>query len=207
MLRLFLGLILAVGLISSASAQSMSVEELRKKIDERVGGLSEYQNLLNDPDPERSLAALQIMMESGDDVLERIAREHGLLSTIPAVRRATLEAFFKTGPSLEITLKSDSIPENVLGYFRNEIGQQQGSVVSDGAYISTKVGAFKNQDGCWVYARATAKCLVRLSESGVSIFMFGKWHPFKLNEDGVLTGIMTTGWVTTPLAATIPVTR
>jgi hypothetical protein len=50
--------------------------------------------LLDDPDPDRSLAAMQIMIGLGDPQISRMALQHSLTSTNPAVRRAALKGIF-----------------------------------------------------------------------------------------------------------------
>ena len=95
--------LLALSLCASAAfGQSLTPDQIRGLIDERVNSLNPYAELLNDPDPARSLAALRIMMESGDDTLVQMALEFGLLSADPVVRRTAFESFLSTGPILSI---------------------------------------------------------------------------------------------------------
>ena len=98
MKRLFLAATL-IPLATIATAQTLTPEEISALVDKRMKELNPYQNLLNDPDPDRSLAAMQIMMESGDPDLTRMALEFGLLSPNPSVKRIAFEAWLSTGPS------------------------------------------------------------------------------------------------------------
>lgn len=42
-------------------------------VDQQMSNLNPYQELLNNPDPARSLAAMKVMLESGDEALVRMA--------------------------------------------------------------------------------------------------------------------------------------
>lgn len=203
-------LVLACLLLAPAFslAQSVSVEELKARIDQKVSGLNEYQQLLNDPDPDRARAAMQIMMESGDPELERMAREFGLFSTAPDVRRATLEAFFNGQPNIEIWIDASDVDKKLHSSFENQVRNNRGSIaVGPKAFYNVKVGETNPDQGCWVYSSAPQYCFLRLSETSVSLFIFSKWHSLALDDSGVLRGQMDIPRVAGGIPVSIAITR
>jgi hypothetical protein len=193
---------------SFSSGQTISVEELKARIDQKVSGLNEYQQLLNDPDPDRARAAMQIMMESGDPELERMAREFGLFSTAPDVRRATLEAFFNGQPNVELWIDASDLDKKLHASFANQVRNNRGSI-TDGpkAFYNIKVGELNADQNCWVYASAPQYCFVRLSENSVSVNIFSKWQNLALDDSGVLKGQMDIPRVRGGIPASIAVIR
>lgn len=102
---------LVMGIVAGATAQSLTPEQLQAMIDQRVNQQNPYQTLLADPDPERSLAAMQIMLESGDKNLIRLGLQFGLLSPNPQVRRIAVEAYIATSPVLTLRLDGTNVKD------------------------------------------------------------------------------------------------
>jgi len=191
--------------MSVAVSQTLSVDELRSKIDERVSERDSYQALLNDPDPDRSLAALQIMLESGDATLSELALSQGLVSTSAKVRRATLESFLNSAPSLEFTIRAEKLEESELKNFAYQL--RSATLTLDGAYLNYRVGAYDNGKGCWLYAKDKRDCMIRLSEESLSFYGFGKWSRLELNQEGVLKGKINIPKSSRAFDISVPVTN
>ncbi|MGH1446998.1 MAG: hypothetical protein ACRBBO_13240 [Cognatishimia sp.] len=169
-----------------ASAQSLSAADILAQVDQKVSGLNEYQQLLNDPDPARSMAAMEIMLGSGDAALERMALDYGLYSPNPVVRRAALDAFFSTQPTLGIYLTQTEGDEN--RYWAKKAEEGRGSVLEDGRiFFSIQVGKFDDAQNCYSRIENT-ECRVRVSDTDVGITIWGQWHALKLNDQGELVG-------------------
>lgn len=185
-LSLFLALTCSAG---HAQAQSLSVEELRAKIDARVAAMNPYQELLADPDPARSMAAIEIMLESQDPVLMRMAIEFGLLSNAGAVRRVALEAYLKQGPTL--TMELDGSVTKSESFTRILRDSWKGSQDAEGRmFTSWKVGEFDSGKGCFLFA-GYGQCFVRLSADSVSIEGSGLAARLSNDGSGQLTGSAT----------------
>jgi len=183
----------AIVLVSSAVfAQSISVADLRAQIDARVGGLNEYQELLNDPDPARSVAAMEIMMGSGDPALVKMAKDYGIFSPSPAVRKAALDGYFSSGPVLEMRFDASTMDD--FGYITRVLGPIDGSVAGNGVgFVSVKLGDWIDNKSCYsapVYDRLFLEdgCFLRNSENGVSLYLWNVWWFLVLDDEGALVG-------------------
>lgn len=167
-----------------ASAQTPSAEELKAQIDQRMADLESYRELLDQPDPMQSLAAMEVMLASGDSTLQRMALDFGLYSPDPGLRRKALEGFFNSGPSLAVTFD----PSGLEGDFDVSMNQVSGSVSPDGKGFATfLVGEFNPEQNCWMNAR-TSYCLVSLTEASISVLFYGDWGQGQLQDDGTVNG-------------------
>jgi hypothetical protein len=193
---------IALVMCASASAQNISVDELKQMIDERVGGLNEYQELLNDPDTRRAMAAMTIMLESDDPELQRMARQYGLFSPDPAVQQTALKAHFDREPVIELRLDGSVAEGNT---FNKQMLNNNGSVRPDGtAFISFKLGKFDPNMGCYVYSERRNRCALRLSSNGVSVNLSGYgWGDLSLSDSGELAGYLPIAGVNEPIPASI----
>ena len=178
---------LSIGTIS----QALTPEELRALVDKRVSGADPFQALLNDPDPTRSLAAVELMLESGEPQLVRMAVDFGLLSAIPEVRRTAVIGYLKTEPTLLLTLDSPESDDNFeAAYFRTKTG---GTILSDGtaATFSVNIGMYSEELNCFLWLNSKS-CVVKVGSTGISI-RNGSLYRSDLffNEDGTLSGVTT----------------
>ena len=190
-----------IAMVQAAGAQSLTPEELRAQIDQRVQTLNPYAELLNDPDPARSLAAMQIMMESGDPELERMAREFGLLSPNPQVQRAALEAFLATGPVFSVRFDGSSTRDD---QFTNQLRNAFEATVGPDkiAYWKAMVGEFSPGDGCYVYQN-TNECFIAVNADG--IFLSGRRYRgrARIDESGNINGSASIDYVEEPVPFSI----
>jgi hypothetical protein len=199
-------ILLTLGLLGAShavTAQSLSAADIAAMVDERMGGVDEYAALLDDPDPDRSLAAMQIMIGLGDPQISRMALQHGLTSTNPAVRRAALKGYFDTQPNLEFYIDGSNFD---LAGFTTRMANVSGSVDANGnGFMTFRVGAFEDGMNFYVYQNWPNLCLVQLSESSVTITAWRKATSFKLDETGLLIGDMLVDNLTPAATTTIPV--
>lgn len=171
---------------SPASSQSLTAADVLALVDQKVAGANEYQRLLNDPDPSRSMAAMEIMLGSGDATLERMALDYGLYSPNPVVRRTALDAFFSTQPTLGIYLTQAEGEKNRKWDYHATQGK--GSVLEDGRiFYSTQIGKFKEDQNCYTRFE-NDDCRVRVSDTELGITIWGNWHSLTLNDQGQLVG-------------------
>lgn len=169
---------------AALSAQSLSVEDILAQVDKKVGAVSEYRDLLADPDPDRSQAAMQIMLGSGDLELQRMALDYGLYSPNPVVQRTALQAFFDSQPVLNMTF--DPAGSKAPADFKYTLETSGGSVDAAGkGHVSYKVGEYDKDRSCWPYAGYN-KCLVRLNDASVALLLWDKWWAARLTDGGEL---------------------
>ncbi|MAM73412.1 MAG: hypothetical protein CMO29_06365 [Tistrella sp.] len=182
----------------TADAQSLTPEQLRALVDKRVTALNPYQELLNDPDPARSLAAMQIMLESDDAELTRLALEFGLLSPNPSVKRAAFESFLKTRPIFSIRLDGRAVKDNdFTGVIRD---RWNGNVTPEKiAYWRIGVGDYSPDKRCYVNANAGNECFVTVNADG--IFLTASYLNARgiIGDDGAIAGSATLGAVDEPV--------
>lgn len=202
----FFSTAVAAGVLSfagMAQAQSLSAADIALLIDERMEGVDAYAALLNDPDPDRALAAMQIMIGIDDGQISRMALQQGLTSTSPAVRRAALKGYFDTQPNLEFNVDGSGFD---LAGFTTRLSNVGGSVDADGnGFLTYRVGAFDEGMNCYVYHSWPDQCLVKLSETSATITLWRKAAPFKLDETGTLVGDILVDNLTPAAPTTIPV--
>lgn len=170
-----------------ATAQSQSAEDMKALIDKKVSELDSYQALLNDPDPKRALAAMEIMLLSDDTSIRRMALEYGIYSPDPAVNRAAIEAFLSSGPALQVSLDGSTAkdPKDFASLIGTIGGTTNDKMVG---YVNLVVGEFNGEEKCYMSPR-NGQCLMRVTDEGQSISLFGVWWPLKLGPDGALTGV------------------
>ena len=187
---------LAIILPSVASAQGLTPEALRAQLDERAGAANAFQSMLNDPDPARSRAAMELMIQSKEPDLVRQAIDFGLLAADPDVRRFAFEAFMNQRPTLLIRLvMPEGASEKFPGNFRNVT---EGTVLDDGtASYALNIGPFNEEKNCYLETER-AWCAAVLTPDGASFVTRNHNHQGRaitsnliFQEDGTLAGSST----------------
>lgn len=205
------------GVVSAnvAMGQTISLEDFAAQVDQRAGTLSGYQAYLTDPDPQRAMAALQIMLESGDPTLVQMALSVGVYSADANVRQTALKAFLVGKPSLDLFLDgSETVkPEQIEAYNALMRGYRGSVGANNRASLSLKVGEWSDENGCHLNLDAPDHCLLRVNATTVSLYLVSwdgntpsQWVVLELGEDGELTGTMTARHYRTdlgPLALTM----
>ena len=170
MKNLLLAFAINLSVINTATAQepTLSIEELNAQIDARVSNLNPYRALLNDPDPARSIAAMEIMLGSGDAALERMATEFGVLSSEPQVRRIAVEKLLSLKPVLVVKLDG-SVTED-RSFAQIITSSLDGAVSPDGiGAVKVPLGEFDVGKGCYVWLNDNKYCAVSVSGDGIFV--------------------------------------
>jgi hypothetical protein len=143
---------------------------------------------LNDPDPDRALAVLKLLITKGDAEQRRLAIRHGLQSTDTAIRATTLRAILDSTPTL--VMKFDPVEEEPNTYYFRTIQQSGGIVGEDNSSeVLRKVAGYKEDEECWYYIRGTYKpCFAMMRGEVVSISFGDSWGNYTLNSQGQLAG-------------------
>jgi len=187
MKRLLLTLALLSGAVSTANAQ-VSLDELDKAVSARDKELAQFSDRLNDPDPEKSLAAMKLLIEKGDADQRRMAVRYGLYSPDLAVRSTVLRAIFNSLPT--IVVKMVPVNDEQNKYFHRDIKDLAGSYPGDGSVsVTYKITGYDGDAACWFFTHHNRnKCLIRLTADTVSVHVVDSWSQYTLNAEGVLVG-------------------
>lgn len=184
-----------------AEEPSISAEELERLVDQRVAELNPYQALLNDPVPMRSRAAMEIMLESGDATLVRMASEYGLLSTDPSVRLSAVDYLMRQGPVLTVRLDG-SVTES--SWFASRVQNFDGSLTEERAGVfRVQVGSFDDTQKCFVWVGATKACAFSITSDAI---LFHSRHingSFLITAEGSLLGTVAMHSVPETIPASI----
>jgi hypothetical protein len=180
----------------------MPVEELRAQINARVEAVNPYQELLADPDPERSMAAMDIMIESGDPILVDMAIEFGLLASNPDVREAALRGLLATGPMLTVSFDGSVTEDTDLRHYL--IGDWQGAAdASQVIHATWRVGPFNPETGCYEFHGHSGQCYLRIAPGGVSLSGSGVSGQLSNDGSGQLVGSSSVRNVSEPIPTRI----
>lgn len=209
-----LALMLSLFGASLATAQTLSLEELSAQVTERANTLSGYEAFLRDPDPNRAMAAFQIMLESGDPVLIQLALGIGVYSPDANIRQTALKAFFAGKPTIDLFVDGSGIDEDGATAFpRWMVGLGGTGGAQNMGSASFKLGDWSDDLGCYINHNRPEQCLARVNATTVSIFMDNQdyqvpkqWVNLGLTDDGKLLGTMMSGVYKTslgPLAVSI----
>lgn len=202
-----MALLASLMMVSGASAQSLSVDQLKAKIDARTNSLNQYQSLLNDPDPARAVAAMQIMMGSGDPELFRIARDFGIYSPNSTVQQVALDSFFRAKPVLVLVLDASKLDKQDIGRFDQQIVGGGGTVTPDHVgTLTVKVGPYDDDQSCFV-GNNSKDCFIRMSNNIVSMSVYRAWATLTLNKQGALEGFARVTYVGASVPLSVPIVR
>lgn len=82
--------ILAAVIMADVAVSQPSAEELMAQAKERAARIAEYRDILNNPDQNVRLAALDIMLQSDDPVMREVAYKQGFISADDTMRAVAL---------------------------------------------------------------------------------------------------------------------
>lgn len=176
----------------AVSAQTLSVEDLQKQIDAEMTKGNPYSDLLNDPDPKRALAAMKVMMASGDPELVRIAADYGLYSANEAVRAEALKGFLATKPRVDVYFTEAGSQGDFLRAMREAYNSTPNS---DGVVAATfVVGEYDEKADC--YGLGRRDCALQIRPEAIRISLHDVWTEVILTEDASITGDVDLGRAT-----------
>lgn len=179
--------LVGLGLVcASSAAAQVSLDDLDKAMDSRSDQMAAFRDRLNDPDPDRAMTAMQLLITKGDTQQKQMAIDHGLSSTNPAIRMAAVTAVFDSQP----ILVSRWYPEerDFNNNFRNRVKHFRGTINADkSARVPLAVGQYSEDAKCWVDLQESRYCLFRINSGEISIRMDG-WAQVALDDSGRLMG-------------------
>ncbi|WP_258028293.1 hypothetical protein [Cereibacter sphaeroides] len=145
-----------------------------------MNDLNPYQALLNDPDPARAQAAMQIMLESGDADLTRMALEYGLLSPNPTVQAAGPRKLAVYGSCpVHSVRRNEGAGQGISRPGSRTTGTETSATGSDtGAWASENTFRISK---CFSNNRQADRCFITVNGDGVFL------TPEALNGRAVIT--------------------
>lgn len=180
-------LILALGLtLASAANAQVTLDELDAAADAADGSMEEFRKRLNDPDPDRALAVLHLMVSKGDPDQRRMAIRHGLQSTDRAIHATTIRAILDSEPTLRVTFNPVSAEPSI--HFARAINGNGGVIDEDGTgSVTFKLTGYDEDGACWTHT-SYDRCLMRMRGDEVSLLFGDSWGNYQLNGAGQLEG-------------------
>lgn len=203
----YFALTLATALCMSSNGvqAQLSRAEIEASIDSRVGELEWADQLLSHPEPNRRVAAMEVLLKSGDVTLARRAREFGLFSDDHLLRQLAVKAIFEAGGAFRIETDaphdgSTNMTEVMRAFGGAVDGEGRGSI----QFVLS--GEFDSKEMCWLRGASRVRLCV-LRPTGDSIHL-AEWSnttgQFKLDDEGVLRGFILFRNTGLPVAARIP---
>jgi hypothetical protein len=191
---------------SDGSAQ-VSLDEIEEAVGGRLGDYERVEQLLGHPDRNRAMAAMELLLASGDPTYVRMAREFGLYSSDPNVRQLALRAVLDAGGAFRLVIDPPS--ENSTDTRR--AASAFGGSVSDEGRVSipfqVKSGGFNQTESCWSDMRGS--CTLRATGSTVHLTSWRQSNvtltgEFSLDDSGTLVGHILANSQGNPVRAAIP---
>jgi hypothetical protein len=183
----------------------ISLDDIEASIGGRIGELERVEQLLSHPEPNRRIAAMELLLKSGDPAFVRKAREFGLFSDDHQLRQAAVRAIFDAGGAFRIETEAPRDGSTSLG----DVMRMYGGAVDNegrGSIPFILSGDFDSKKVCWL--RTTTRddqCALR--PTGESIHL-ADWNyttgEFKLDDEGNLSGFLLYRNTGHPIGARIP---
>lgn len=180
----------ALSLLAGAvSAQSLSVADLQAQIDAELSKGNEYVELLNDPDPARALKAMELMLDSGDEVLVKVALDYGIYSPDKNVRNLAIKSFLDTFPRLEFQFDGKKADRSDL---ESVMAKLYALSPNEGGFATTTldIEGYDEDANCYVmkYRIANSECLLKIVGEVIQYRSSdGKWYEMMFLDSGALT--------------------
>lgn len=189
-----------------AAGQSI-LDDIEAELGGRAAELEQVGALLSDPDPNRRIAAMELLMQSDDPLYRQRAREFGLFSDDPTLRRTAVHAIFDAGGAFRIEIDPvDEDSTNIAQFVSGYQGSMDSAGTSSVTFLLTP--GFDAVNVCWT----DAQDVCRVQPVGETI-QIARWRlsggnyatgQFSLDNAGILQGHMLISARGQPVAARIP---
>lgn len=171
-----------------AQAQ-VSLDELDQAMSARGDEMAEFRERLNDPDPNRALTAMRLLIEKGDADQRQMAIEHGLSSTDDEIRLAAVGAILQSRPILVSRWYPEDGEVTRIDWYVSNFG---GTINADKtARVPIQVGKRFDDANCWLrhaVSEDARYCLFRLNSGEISLHIDDAWTEMTLDTAGRLVG-------------------
>jgi hypothetical protein len=187
---MFVRALLAIALFAGGSQPARSqdtLSEIKEKLAGKTSELAEVDQLLAHPDKNQRIAAMELLLRSGNPVFVQRAKETGLFSSDPEMQQAALTAVFDSGGPFRLVIDlsgSEDEEHNIKGW-SNQLSWNPESGTAEFVFRTTP---FDPKAQCWKFPESNV-CAIYLSGATASI---RDWHlaagSFQLGGDGRLSG-------------------
>jgi len=117
-----LGVVVAALLSVPAMAQDVDMDALLAKIDSRSGQYSQLTDILQGADPNRALAAFDVMLETGDKSLRETAISAAMTATDERLRARALWETLSQKDSITIEIDTEDVEEDARAALDEWVG-------------------------------------------------------------------------------------
>lgn len=197
---------LAFALASNAVSAQSGLDDILSALDARAAELERAQAILDDPDANRRIAAMKLLLKSDDEQFRHLAREFGLFSADPALRQAALVEILNAGGGFR--LETDAPAEGSTD-IHLAITRLSGSLdgTGKGSVPFVLKPGFDNAESCWRNTRNN-NCTLLLAGATVHLHSWGAGSTniagaFRLDASGNLEGHVLVNGNGRPVAARI----
>jgi len=187
----YFAVLLLVG-ASLSPATAATLADIKAQVEAASGELAEVDALLADPDPNKRLAAIQMLLASDNGTWVKRAKEVGLFSDDAEMQRAVVTAILETGGPFraDITL-GDEKRTGIRQWIKNHDGNVDEA--NNVAHVVIKLNAYSAEDKCWPFGPYGNNCaFIPAGET----YSLDDWDDangtVRLDADGALAGLLTT---------------
>lgn len=176
-----------------AAQAQFSLDEIEASVGSLSDEMARVDALLSDADANKRLAAMDMLIKSGNLDYAKRAKEVGLASSDKQMQRRALTSIFDSGVPMRIDFPLTNVDEGET-QVRRMVQSFDGSVREGDAYaqVLLSLGKFDTENSCWVYKNNSSICaIVPTGEHYVMPKTYGRTGAFRLNSSGVLEGDMT----------------
>lgn len=186
---LLLAGVILLGLAATPSSAQLSLDD----IEATVGGLSDEMArvdvLLAEPDQNKRLAAMEMLIKSGNPLYAQRARETGLFSSDKEMQRVALKAIFDAGGPFRIEVPVQGLNEDETRV-RRWVLDNQGSLFdgdTKGQFL-IYTSAYDEAEKCWKFKGKSYCAFVQSGDH----YVLRDWGNFegtvRLSTNGLLVG-------------------
>lgn len=175
-------------------------------VDAKTDELQQVDALLRDPDRNRRIAAMELLLKSGNPTFVARAREVGLFSTDPELQRAALGAIFDAGGPFKLVIdlgKSTDEKNGIKSWMGGALAWDD--VSGKGIHVF-RTSPYDPKKQCWLNADNLQYCSLNIVGRTITLTLWQQGiGTFELGGDGSLTGwVRYTNGMLDPVPATIP---
>lgn len=152
---------------SAPSFAQSSLADIEKKLSEKTSELDRVDELLSSENRNKRIAAMELLILSGNPVFANRAKEIGLFSADPEMRSKALQAVFNSGGPFRLVLElNGDLESNRMGQWLSQRGSWD-SEAKFGNYTFT-VDPFDKKKNCWRF-KGYSSCAIYLTGDTISL--------------------------------------
>lgn len=178
-------------LTTTPSFAQLSLEEIEASVGDMSDEMARVDALLAEPDQNKRLAAMEMLIKSGNPLYEQRARETGLFSSDKEMQRVALKAILDAGGPFRVEVPVQGLNEEATRVRHWVTRTNNGSLFegdTKGQFL-VYTSAYDEETRCWAFEGNSNKCA--FVQSG-DHYILRDWSDFegtiRLSTDGVMIG-------------------